>query len=1079
MESSMIQLGIESFDKTTFHRGKNYAQQGKVSVISSAPTQIKALVTGSQETPYEVNIYDGNKALVAVCSCPQKYRCKHIVATLIHLSLESGEKVPSSHKNPSKKQVHLSEEEKDWIEQISNTHKETADSPIPPSGIFYIFSKPPGDSPTSESMNLAFHIARRKKGGNLSQAIGTVIKAITVFDRGIPEALKKACEESDKEILSLLWEQTLESTSKMIPTLKKIVDTGRAVWEKVTTPPLVWGEEKQAILSWEFIHQSQQLNLQVEGNEAIPFLFSDGALYVDPTNHTCGPLRLPEKPNVIRHLLSAPPIKPDHLPIIEQKLKTLFPTLPLQKKKRIILPPQKGRVHLFLKEQNHQWSNALIVQGTLSFLYGEHKIPAVPVPASHFGWKTAEATYELARDVPFEKRVVHELRSRCWFGLNEIFRKNFPVSDLTPLIDEIQSMKRAGWIVEVSESFPIQDVISADQDWYVEVNEAKNHWFDLEIGQKINGKRVNLIPYLSKFISQYSDNNPHFDALASQDMEKKYTIALDNGEVLVISLGKLKAILEPFLGLLNEPKKGGKLELPSWQAGALGQLKENLHKEKLEWESPARYTKMIDELQQLKKIELVTPPKGLKTDLRHYQLVGLSWLQFLRRYQLAGILADDMGLGKTIQTLAHILLEKEEGRLTDPVLVIAPTTLMGNWSLEAEKFTPSLKVLILQGADRKRHYENISQYDLILTTYPLLSRDKQILCTQKYHLLILDEAQNIKNAKTQAHQVLRSLQAKHRLCLTGTPMENHLGELWSIFTLILPGFLGDEKQFQKLFRKPIEKEGSLERKKILQKRIAPFLLRRTKQEVIQELPPKTEIITTIELTEKQQELYEAVRLTMMNKVMAEVEAKGLARSRIVLLDALLKLRQICCDPRLLKTVKGTTSNDSSKLLHLKELLPELIENGRKILLFSQFTSMLKLIEEQLRDLKIPYVIITGETEDRNTPVRRFQGGEVPLFLISLKAGGTGLNLTAADTVIHYDPWWNPAVENQATDRAHRMGQTKSIFVYKWIASGSVEEKILQMQAKKKALADSLFDASSTASLDLNLEDLQSLFAPLA
>jgi len=310
-------------------------------------------------------------------------------------------------------------------------------------------------------------------------------------------------------------------------------------------------------------------------------------------------------------------------------------------------------------------------------------------------------------------------------------------------------------------------------------------------------------------------------------------------------------------------------------------------------------------------------------------------------------------------------------------------------------------------------------------------------------------------------------------------MENHLGELWSLFHILLPGFLGTEKQFQSIFRRPIEKENSLDRRTFLQKRIQPFFLRRTKEEVVLDLPPKTEIVIPIELTKTQKDLYEAVRLTMMEKVLTHVEEKGLAKSRIVLLDALLKLRQICCDPRLLKnTPHAADKKDSAKLTYLSEILPQMIEEKRQILLFSQFTSMLDLIQIELKELSIPYVILTGDTTDRATPIQEFQSGKVPLFLISLKAGGTGLNLTAADTVIHYDPWWNPSVENQATARAHRIGQKKSVFVYKWISSGGIEEKILQLQEKKKILVSGLLEGKENQMVDLSAEDIYELFAPI-
>ena len=416
--------------------------------------------------------------------------------------------------------------------------------------------------------------------------------------------------------------------------------------------------------------------------------------------------------------------------------------------------------------------------------------------------------------------------------------------------------------------------------------------------------------------------------------------------------------------------------------------------------------------------------------------------------------------------------------MTLPSLVIAPTSLMTNWRQEAERFAPSLRVLVLHGGERKQHFERIADHDLIVTSYPLLPRDQEVLLKQEFHCVILDEAQFIKNPKTLYAQVACQLRARHHLCLTGTPMENHLGELWSLFHFLLPGFLGDEIRFNALFRRPIEKGRNDDRRVVLARRVAPFILRRRKEQVALELPPKTEIVQNVELTGAQRDLYESVRLAMHERVRAEVDRKGISRAHIIILDALLKLRQICCHPQLLSLPSAQKVTESAKLELLMDQLPEMIEEGRKILLFSQFTSMLAIIQLELAKAKIPYVLLTGQTQDRATPVEQFQNGEVPLFLISLKAGGTGLNLTAADTVIHYDPWWNPAVENQATDRAHRIGQSKKVFVYKLMTVGTVEEKIAALQARKKELVEGLLDEEHRENLKLTPDDLEVLFAPL-
>jgi SNF2 family DNA or RNA helicase len=384
----------------------------------------------------------------------------------------------------------------------------------------------------------------------------------------------------------------------------------------------------------------------------------------------------------------------------------------------------------------------------------------------------------------------------------------------------------------------------------------------------------------------------------------------------------------------------------------------------------------------------------------------------------------------------------------------------------------------LHGADRAQRFAEIGDADLVITTYALLPRDADHLLPVKWHIAVLDEAQAIKNAAAKTTQLVCRLDARQRLCLTATPMENHLGELWSQFTFLMPGLLGDAKRFARVFRTPIEKKRDGERRAVLSARLKPFLLRRTKSLVAADLPPKTEILQPLELADAQRDLYETVRVAMHEKVRREVAEKGLARSHIVVLDALLKLRQVCCDPRLVKLTAARRVTASAKLEHLMEMLPPLIEEGRQILLFSQFTSMLDLIKPAIADAGIDYVELRGDTKDRVGPVARFQQGDVPLFLISLKAGGTGLNLTAADTVIHYDPWWNPAVEDQATDRAHRIGQDKPVFVYKLVAQGTVEERMLELQQRKKALAAGIYDAAGGSGVGLEAGDIERLFEPL-
>jgi SNF2 family DNA or RNA helicase len=468
-------------------------------------------------------------------------------------------------------------------------------------------------------------------------------------------------------------------------------------------------------------------------------------------------------------------------------------------------------------------------------------------------------------------------------------------------------------------------------------------------------------------------------------------------------------------------------------------------------------------------------PADFTASLRPYQQHGVNWLQHLRENGLGGLLADDMGLGKTAQTIAHIAIEHESGRLDRPALVVVPTSLVPNWTAELARFAPHLRVVVLHGLDRHERRRDLTGVHVAITTYTVLARDIEDMAKLAWHMVVLDEAQAIKSPTAKATHAVCRLETRHRLCLSGTPIENNLGELWSQFAFLMPGLLGQRKSFNRRFRTPIEKDADPVRRRQLAARIRPFILRRSKSAVATELPPKHTILRRITLAPDQRELYETIRATMHERVSQGIAARGVAQSYVLVLDALLKLRQVCCDPRLVKLPSARLTGTSSKLDDLLEMMAEMISEGRRILLFSQFTAMLDLVKPALEAAGIPFVELRGDTADRAAPVRAFEAGEVPLFLISLKAGGRGLNLTSADTVIHYDPWWNPAVEDQASDRAHRIGQTRSVFVYKLIAADTVEERIVELQERKAALASLALSEDGVAMPAMDAEDIDFLF----
>ncbi len=478
--------------------------------------------------------------------------------------------------------------------------------------------------------------------------------------------------------------------------------------------------------------------------------------------------------------------------------------------------------------------------------------------------------------------------------------------------------------------------------------------------------------------------------------------------------------------------------------------------------------------------KLECPPLGdLETVLRPYQKQGVGWLHFLRENGFGGILADEMGLGKTLQTLAFLnsLRTNKASETALPHLIVCPTSLVFNWVAEVKKFTPELKVLALHGADRHERFAEIATSDLVVTSYALIRRDAERYRGLEFDTVALDEAQHIKNRQTQNAQAVKSVKARHRLVLTGTPLENSVLDLWSIFDFLMPGYLGSAKDFRERYELPITKNKDAEAQARLARRLRPFMLRRLKKEVAADLPAKLEQVSYCELTPDQRGVYQQVIEASRKEILAAVGAEGLAKSRLMVLTALLRLRQVCCDLRLLKLENTNPANASGKLEMFSELLEEVVDGGHRVLVFSQFTSMLALLKERLTEEGIEYCYLDGSTTNRAEVVERFQkDATVPVFLISLKAGGVGLNLTGADTVIHFDPWWNPAVEDQATDRAHRIGQTRVVTSYKLITRDTVEEKILLLQNRKREIIQATLGGEEEFAASLNWEEIQELLA---
>jgi superfamily II DNA or RNA helicase len=638
----------------------------------------------------------------------------------------------------------------------------------------------------------------------------------------------------------------------------------------------------------------------------------------------------------------------------------------------------------------------------------------------------------------------------------------------------IPQLRGMGWRVEVAPDFPWQ-VVAADAPLYAsaEPDGDRPDWFALELGVEVDGQRVDLLPTLLDLLDGTGDL-----AALTRSARRCVALRVDEQRWLPVPPARLRLLAKVLLELYRDH---GKVRVPAVRAPIVAELCATLHDgtRPLRWVGDRRIREQAYAVALgPRRAEPLAAPAGLRAELRSYQREGVAWMQHLRAHGVHGVLADDMGLGKTLQTIAHVLLEKEAGRLDRPAMIVTLTSLVGNWQREIERFAPGLRPIVYHGPDRHQRLAELAHHDVVITTYPVVARDRDKLAALPLHVLVLDEAHAIKNWDAQAAEAARALDARHRVCLSGTPIENHLGELWSLFDFLMPGFLGGRDEFTAQFRAPIEEKGDKVRLEALRDRVRPFILRRTKALVAPELPAKTQLVRALELTGEQRELYESIRVAAHADVRQQIRARGLAGSTIAILDALLKLRQVCCDPRLVTVDAARGVSRSAKLEVLLELVTQQLADGHRVLVFSQFARMLGLISEGLLARGVGHVTLTGQTADRQKPIDAFQSGRSDVFLISLKAGGAGLNLTGADTVVHYDPWWNPAAQAQATDRAYRIGQTRPVFVHDLIIAGSVEERMLGLQRHKRQLADAILERGHAAVGALTERDVDELLAPL-
>ena len=887
--------------------------------------------------------------------------------------------------------------------------------------------------------------------------------------------------------------------------LTKMLATGRAFFFHGRRLPLKLGEQAKGSLSWEALPQGKWRPAVVVAGDGSGFatnppvcIHGDGVL--------CSVLELGVPGRLGMRWLEAGPMSEAEvagfcLRAAKENPEVSFPVpgcVQLEDgaeavRKRVLLSVQQ-RVVASKREQEEVWIDLRDrLRLRVRFAYGKGVVEWDAADKA-VSFRDDEGIKRVPRDGAWEKRILGLIRSwgfEAESGASELGLFNFDSSVFSlgmgnswrgVLEDTFAALDKGDW--EVGFALGLRVDLAGEPDVYSDAHDLGDGWFSVDLGVRVEGRSVPLLPLLHRALRR--ERSRGMKGLMEWLGRESFAIRLDVEEgartkFWLVSLPSelLRRIADHLYEILDARPFGAdaRARVNQWR---LGELVAARLFEEGEQDGVSEIARLCERLGDGVDVKPRPAPRSMNARLRPYQEQGLGWLSVLGALAAGGVLADDMGLGKTLQAIAYMLDLKESGALAGGCLIVAPTSVVDNWQDELARFAPSLSVACHYGVDRMERWAEACAADVVLTSYAALWRDIDVLVTREWSLAALDEAQFIKNASSRTSLAARALRAERRLCLTGTPIENRLEDIWPLFDFVLPGFLGDEGTFRMRVARNLREEGESgfaeELRERLRKRLAPFVLRRRKEDVLADLPEKTEVELSVRMTQAQAEFYESYRKEASLGIRRELATGGLAGARVLILSRLLRLRQICCDPRLLEQGRetGLGEGDSAKLASLLELVEELLERGSRALVFSQFTSMLELIGEAFEERGWSYLKLTGDTRDRGDLVRRFQSGECPLFLVSLRAGGAGLNLTAADCVIHYDPWWNPAVERQATDRAHRIGQQKPVFVYKLIADESIEAKILHLQREKSALVEGLLSAGDVERIELDEGTLEYL-----
>lgn len=1128
-----------SIRDTHFNDGLEFFEKGHVvSADCTGGTKINAIVSEGGKKSYRQTISlnftkDGRlRSVQGLCTCSVGYNCKHVAAALLAAAGEveppQAESNGTNGANGSTAQRRPAEPTapvlRTWLDRLRQTdeslaEKQTDDLPERiKERIFYVIGQDRHQritvTPIKGSLKRAGDVGAGARPYNFNNldfndppqfvlpADLRIFRMLQAYGLGTRNPGYQS-QEADAEDLQGL--------------LTKVVSTGRARWREVQGPPMHEAGVREASMQWRKCDDgAQELILRDVSGESLRALPTAPPSYFHSATGAFGQLKLDLPPRLASALLAAPAVPAEAAHEVAEVLGALNsgkPPLPstlnVEERKGDVPKPVLTLFALPARQQrspyyDHGAQPVSVPAIRVSFDYDGQEAAAFPQDDPQFveNGKVIRLKRNLKAEAKFFASLdgfgAKPLDSYRFLRFGESAREGdraFPDSDrfedwvfgqgreesrslgLSFAADELPKLKNAGWQVEIGNDWPYR-IYDGPMTFNAGIEEGSGvEWFTFAANLEVEGQKLDLLPIVLSVIDILPVDA---SGLLPEDFDLEEFLEelvlypdLPDGGLVRLDGEMLVPIVRAFLGVHG---LGG--EFHRAEAGKVATVAASLYGDGLAFDGGDELSSLGEKLRGLTDIKDLKAPKGLKGKLRPYQATGYSWLDALSATGFGGCLADDMGLGKTIQTLALLIKRHIINESDRPSLLVVPTSLVHNWMREAATFAPELKLLVLHGSDRKAYFHEIPDNDLIITTYPLIHRDHAVLFKHAFDLAILDEAQAVKNPASNAAKRIRQINARQRIALTGTPIENNLQELWALYDWLIPGLLGDARSFKDNFRTPIEKQGCGETQRRLSSRIRPFLLRRNKEEVASDLPPKTEITELVPLAGTQRSLYESLRTAMDKRVRDAIRSKGLNGSRITILDALLKLRQACCDPGLVKLEAAQKVEESAKRERLMEMLEELVGQNRRILIFSQFVEMLRLIESDIQERGWDYTMLTGQTKQRARVVQRFQSGKVPIFLVSLKAGGVGLNLTAADTVILYDPWWNPAVERQAMDRAHRIGQDKPVFVYRMVAEGTVESAIQELQSKKQALADALFEGTGQGSLNLSEDDLAALFKPL-